>query len=116
MVVKELAKVAFLDIKELFNEYGGLKNINEIEGDARGAISSIESFEEFEGFGEDREQIGEVKKIKLLDKIKALELLGKHLGMFNDKVKVTGTVNTYDVSKMTDEQLNKLLEKVEKNE
>ena len=26
------------------------------------------------------------------DKLKALELLGRHLGMFNDKVKVEGTV------------------------
>ena len=28
------------------------------------------------------------------DKIKALELLGKHLGMFEDKVKLSGTLET----------------------
>ena len=29
-------------------------------------------------------------KAKLLDKIKALELLGKHLGMFTDKMNISG--------------------------
>lgn len=37
-------------------------------------------------FGED----GLEREIKMADKLKALELLGKHLGMFKDKVEVSG--------------------------
>lgn len=64
----------------------GLKNIQDIDESTRRAISSLETFEEFEGYGEDREKIGDTKKVKLIDKTKALELLGKHLGMFKEKV------------------------------
>ena len=32
------------------------------------------------------------REVKVYDKLKALELLGKHLGMFTDKVKVDGAL------------------------
>ena len=66
----------------------GLKNIHDIDESTRRAISSLETFEEFEGYGDNREKIGDTKKIKLIDKTKALELLGKHLGMFKDKIEL----------------------------
>lgn len=84
MVIKELAKIAFLDIRKLYTENGQLKNVADIDSDTVGAISSLETLEEYEGYGDDREKIGDTQKVKLLDKTKALELLGKHLGIFND--------------------------------
>lgn len=84
MVIKELAKIAFLDIRKLYTENGQLKNVADIDSDTAGAISSLETLEEYEGYGDDREKIGDTQKVKLLDKTKALELLGKHLGIFND--------------------------------
>lgn len=83
-VIKELAKIAFLDIRKLYSENGQLKNIADIDDETVGAISSLETLEEYDGYGSDREKIGDTQKVKLLDKTKALELLGKHLGMFND--------------------------------
>lgn len=84
MVIKELAKIAFLDIRKLYTENGQLKNVADIDDDTAGAISSLETLEEYDGYGDDREKIGDTQKVKLLDKTKALELLGRHLGMFND--------------------------------
>jgi len=84
MVIKELSNIAFLDIRKLYNDSGGLKNIQDIDEETVKAISSLETLEEYDGYGENREQIGDTQKVKLLDKVKALELLGKHLGMFND--------------------------------
>lgn len=78
MVIKELAKIAFLDIRKLYTENGQLKNIADIDSDTAGAISQLETLEEY----------GDTQKVKLLDKTKALELLGRHLGMFNDKIDV----------------------------
>ena len=88
MVIKELAKIAFLDIRKLYTENGQLKNISDIDSDTAAAISSLETLEEYEDYGDDREKIGDTQKVKLLDKIKALELLGRHLGIFNDKIDV----------------------------
>ena len=88
MVIKELAKIAFLDIRKLYTENGQLKNIADMDSETAGAISSLETLEEYEGYGDDREKIGDTQKVKLLDKTKALELLGRHLGIFNDKIDV----------------------------
>lgn len=88
MVIKELAKIAFLDIRKLYTENGQLKNVADIDSDTAGAISSLETLEEYEGYGDDREKVGDTQKVRLLDKTKALELLGKHLGMFKDKVEI----------------------------
>lgn len=110
MVIKELAKIAFLDIRKLYTENGQLKNIVDIDSDTAGAISSLETLEEYEGYGEDKEKIGNTQKVKLLDKTKALELLGKHLGMFKEKVTIDGNVNTNNpFSGMTTEELRKIL-------
>jgi len=53
------------------------------------------------------------KRVKQADKIKALELLGKHLGIFTDKLKVSGEVNhnvsVKDVSAMADDELDRLI-------
>lgn len=88
MVIKELAKIAFLDIRKLYTENGQLKNIADMDSETAGAISSLETLEEYEGYGDDREKIGDTQKVKLLDKTKALELLGRHLGIFNDKMDI----------------------------
>lgn len=110
MVIKELAKIAFLDIRKLYTENGQLKNITDIDNETAGAISSLETLEEYEGYGDDREKIGDTQKVKLLDKTKALELLGKHLGMFKEKVTIDGNVNTNNpFSGMSTEELRKIL-------
>ena len=90
-VIQELAKIAFADIRELYNDNGNLKNVKCLEDHIAGAVSQLEIFEEYEGRGEDREYIGDTKKVKLLDKTKALELLGKHLGIFTDKLELDQT-------------------------
>lgn len=47
-------------------------------------------------------------EVKPYDKVRALELLGKHLGMFQDKVEVTGEVNN-PMAGLTTEELKKLI-------
>lgn len=48
-------------------------------------------------------------EVKPYDKVRALELLGKHLGMFQDKVEVTGEINN-PLAGLTTEELKKLIE------
>lgn len=85
-VLNELAKIAFGDIRKLYTETGSLKNIQDMDNEAIAMLAGLEVFEEYDGYGADRERVGETKKVKLTDKLKALELLGKHLGIFKDKL------------------------------
>jgi phage terminase small subunit len=75
-VLMELAKIGFSEMPKVKIGPDGQKVIEtkEIEG---ALISEIS------------EQPGR-KKVKLYDKTKALELIGRHLGMFNDKLDITG--------------------------
>lgn len=47
-------------------------------------------------------------EVKPYDKIRALELIGKHIGMFTDKVEVAGEINN-PMAGLTTEELKKLI-------
>ena len=94
MVLRELARVAFVDPRKLFDEEGRPKDIRFLDPDTAAALSSVDIYEEFDYNGDERELSGYTKKYKWADKLRALEMLGKHLGMFTDKVHVEGTVDT----------------------
>lgn len=79
-VLTEIARVTLSDLRKGYNADGSLKLPTEWDDDTAAAISGVETFEEFQGRGGDRTLIGHTKKIKLFDKIKALELLARHLG------------------------------------
>src|SRR5690606_35186406 len=82
-VIEELAKIAFLNPTDVINDYDASLRSDATREDTA-AISSIrvKRIPTKDGFGIERE-------IKLNDKIRALELLGKHLGLFNDKLNIT---------------------------
>ena len=49
------------------------------------------------GEGEETTVTESVVKFKTFDKLRSLELLGRHLGMFKDKVEHSGDVSLLDV-------------------
>lgn len=87
--IDELSNIAFLDIIDIFDEDGKLRPVGDIPERARRAIAGIEVSEIFTGFGDAKSKIGELKKVKLCSKEKALELIGRHLKMFVDKLEVS---------------------------
>lgn len=80
MVLRELAGIAFFDIRKLFNDDGSLKRVQDLDGATAAAIASIEVVEIGPGG-----QLELGKKFKSPEKLKALDLLGTHLGMFAKK-------------------------------
>jgi len=82
-VLEEYAKIAFFDIREIFDVDGGLINVKQLDANNAGAIASIKSSEEW-GEDEDGNRVvtGTLKEVKVFDKIRALQDLGKHLGLF----------------------------------
>lgn len=82
----ELAKLAYFDLRKLYREDGSLKNPGEWDDGTAAAIASIETFEEFKGAGKNRRQVGYIKKVKVCDKNRSLEMLLKHLGLLKENV------------------------------
>lgn len=87
-VLQELARVGTSDVRRLFNEAGQLKPIDTLDDETAAAIASVEVVTKRTP-GEDSE-VEYVHKFRFWDKNSALEKLGKHLGMFTDKLEVTG--------------------------
>lgn len=80
-VLAELMRLGFVDVAGAFDESGRLKPVHEMPEDVRRAISSIEVVEDHDG--------DIVKKVRFWDKPKSLELLGKNLKLFVEKIEVT---------------------------
>jgi phage terminase small subunit len=84
--IAEYARLAYLDPATLFDAQGKPLPIAEMPEDARRAIVSLEIEELFAGSGAHRRQVGLLHKIRFAPKIQALDSLGKHLGMFIDRI------------------------------
>lgn len=83
-IIEELAKIALLNPKNLINfEEATVKEEATEEDLAAISFIRVKCFPTKDGEGIERE-------VKMYDKAKALELLGRHLGMFKDKVEVSG--------------------------
>ena len=93
-VLQELAKLGFFDIRRLFDDSGKPLDITGLDDETAACIAGLEVMDVYEGTGEDKEFVGYVKKYKLSDKLKALELIGRHLGMFKDKLELSGALDT----------------------
>jgi phage terminase small subunit len=52
------------------------------------AIAGFEVIELFEGTGDEKHAYGLLKKVKLVNKLGSLELLGKHLKLFSETLNV----------------------------
>jgi phage terminase small subunit len=86
MILMELMKIAFLDITAAFDDKGRLLPVNAMPEDITRAIASLELIE-LSANRPHKESISKTGfRLSFCDKLKALELLGRHLGLFNNKV------------------------------
>lgn len=81
-VIQELARIAFVNPIDVINTENGSVSDSASDDDLACIQSvKVKTMNSDKGWSEERE-------VKLNDKMKALELLGKHLGMFKDKVEL----------------------------
>lgn len=92
-VLQELARIAFFDLRKLYREDGTLKAMHELDDEAAAVLAGVDVVETSKASVED----GEVKytpeftkKVKIPDKVGALALAMRHLGMLKDKVEHSG--------------------------
>ena len=82
-IVKELARIAFGNKRAVMTWGPGgvsLRDSDELTDDEAAMVAEVQ---------ETITQAGGSLKMKTHDKVKALELLGKHVGMFAEKVQVS---------------------------
>ncbi len=82
-VIRELAKIAFVDPNRVINPSDGTVK-SDANADDRAAIQGVKVKQSSSVNGDSFEA-----EVKLYDKTRALELLGKHLGLFSDKLDVS---------------------------
>lgn len=86
-VIRELARIAFVKATDVM-DVNNAKVKSKVSDDDLATIQSVKvkTIPTKNGDGVERE-------IKLADKMKALELLGKHLGMFTEKIDINANIN-----------------------
>lgn len=78
-VLNRLVEIDQMDVLDILDDHGAIKAVSEWPAVWRQSLSGLDVAELWEGRGEDRDEIGILKKIKWPDKVKNLELLGKHI-------------------------------------
>lgn len=82
LVLREVATIAFASMGEYFEQGWSLKDINSLTEHQRRAIEAVQI---------DEDECGRRIKIKLHSKNQALEMLGKNLKLFTERIEVSPT-------------------------
>lgn len=84
LIVRELSRIAFGDIRRLYNDDGSLKNVNELDEEAASALAGVD-VSTVTKYNQDGDGFDvTIKKVKKYDKVKALELLARLYGLIHD--------------------------------
>jgi phage terminase small subunit len=84
-VLQEAACLAFLDIRQLYDDQGNLLPLSQWPDDVAAAVAGIESVQQYEYIDGEKVPAGVLKKIRLWDKPGQLTLLAKHLRLLNEQ-------------------------------
>jgi len=96
-VLDELKALGTSDVRKLYDDKGALLPPNQWPDEMAKSISSVESAEIFEYEGPTKVHVGDTKKVKLWDKNRSLELIGKSMALFTEKHEVAGKVTLEDL-------------------
>jgi len=101
-ILRNIYRQQDYDVRKFFDAKHNLKELWELDDAEADAVVSFDQVTLYEGEGEQKHAFGQLRKIRLADKIKNRELLGRHLGLFKDKVEIT---NTNEFAGRTDAEL-----------
>ncbi|ECK4168323.1 terminase small subunit [Salmonella enterica] len=97
-VLLRLVEMDQMDVIDILNDDMSIKPVSEWPKVWRQYLTGFELADMFEGRGDEKELVGILKKIKWPDKVKNLELIGKHVDVnaFKERLEVSGTVTIAD--------------------
>ena len=80
-ILNELRSIAHFDPRKLLNDDGTIKKVSEWPDEVVSAVAGLD----ISDVKADGCVIGTIKKLKITDRLKAVELIGKNLGTFTEK-------------------------------
>ena len=89
-ILRELKRLAFSDHRDMYDENKRLKHPTQWSKEVGAVVQSYKVTEYFEGSGKDKEQMGWTTEVKMYDKQKAIELYGKYLKLFGERIADSG--------------------------
>ena len=92
-VLSELSRMGFsnfLDYVNITEEGDAFVDLSSLTQEQAAAIQEVTVNEYVEGKGKHARKVKRTK-LKLVDKIRSLDLLGRHLKLFTEKIEVSGT-------------------------
>jgi len=89
-VLEEMRRLAFSDVRDLFDEQGNLRPIHTLTSEQSACISGLEVIIKNAKAGDGVTDT--VHKVKVWDKPKVLDMLGKHFGILTEQVQHTGSL------------------------
>ncbi|EOU4015915.1 terminase small subunit [Salmonella enterica] len=97
-VLLRLVEIDQMDVIDILNDDMSIKPVSEWPKVWRQYLTGFELADMFEGRGDEKELVGILKKIKWPNKVKNLELIGKHVDVnaFKERLEVSGTVTVAD--------------------
>jgi len=110
-VLAELAKIGFanmLDYVRTTEDGGIVVDLSRLDRDRAAAIQVVIVDSYFDGRGEVSREVKRVR-FKLADKLTALVNLGKHLGMFVERARISS-----EYADMTDDELRNEIERIDR--
>lgn len=89
-VLEEMRRLAFSDVRQLFDEHGNLRPLHTLTAEQAACIAGVEVIIKNAKAGDG--QTDTVHKIKIWDKPRTMEMLAKHFGLLMEKIEHSGHV------------------------
>ncbi|TQE99233.1 MAG: hypothetical protein FKY71_09645, partial [Spiribacter salinus] len=84
-VMRQIGHIAFSDIRKMFDSDGNLKSIHELDDATASAVQTVRALAaDSQGRGAEAEVL-QTREIKLVDKVRALEMLAKIHQMYVER-------------------------------
>lgn len=90
-VLKELGRLAFSDVRKLFDDKGNLLAIKSLDDETAPAVAGVEVVKRNVDSGDGKTD--DIHKIKIWDKPRSLEMLAKHFSLLVEKQDINITVS-----------------------
>lgn len=87
-VLEEMRRLAFSDVRNLFDDAGNIKPLKELSAEDAACIAGLEVIIKNAKAGDG--QTDTVHKIKIWDKTKTLQMLGQHFALLVERVQLEG--------------------------